>query len=90
MPAPKIKSRFHSFIYLADILIVRLGSCEKYLTRFHLHFYNFPWKVTSSFLPSVVAPLITLTLFYPIHHVGHWTNATQVCLINLHLSKEMM
>jgi len=84
-----MKSRCRSFIYLADILIVRLDSGEKYLTRFHLHSYNFPKNITSSSLSSVVAPRIILTLFFPILYVGHWTNAAQACLINLHLSKEM-
>ncbi len=84
-----MRSLCHSFIYLADILIVRLESCEKYLTRFHLHSYNFPKNITSSTYSSVVALRIILTLFFTILHVGQWINAAQACLINLHFLKEM-
>jgi hypothetical protein len=57
--------------------------------QFHLHFYNFPKNITSSSLLSIVVPHIILIPSFPIHHVGHWTNAEQACLIYLHLSKDI-
>jgi len=57
--------------------------------QFQLHSYNFSTNITSSSLPSVVAPRTILIPSFPIHPVGRPINAVNHCFNHFHLSKDL-